>query len=192
MDINFTTGNTMRIIFLFFTSVIFAQATKVEYTNPTSATVPFFKNDKAELRTVINNNSDILKQLDDAIDLLNGGGIRTLQKTINANTTVDFFYLQNTNGVLSVDAKVISEGTNFFLIKNYDITFIKGQQGIFINQSTNNPAHDFEIVLTNITDGANIIGYKFSVQNLSTTLSTTITITLTIGGSSSPITFFKL
>ena len=130
--------------------------------------------------------------MDDAIDLIYGGAIRTMQKTVNANTTVDFFYLQNTNGVLSADAKIISEGGDFYLIKNYDITFVKGEKGFFTNQSTSDPVHDFEIILTNITDGANIIGYKLSVQNLSATLNTTITITLTIGGSLSPITFFKL
>lgn len=181
MDINFTTANFMRIIFLFFTSFIFAQATKVEYTNPASSTVPFFKNDKTELRAVINNNSEILKQLDDAIDLIYGGAIRTMQKTINANTTVDFFYLQNTNGVLSIDAKIISDGS----VKNYDITFVRGQKNIFVKQTKN----DFDISLTDLSDGTNIIGYKLSVTS---TVNTTITITLTIGGTLSPITFIKL
>lgn len=184
----------MKHLFILFSVLAFSQVQTIDYiSNLPRTTSPLTLGDKNEIKNVVNNNSTILGDLDGSIDLLNGGAIRTIQKVVNANSTLDFFTIQNANGVLSVDVKVVSEGNNFFLIKNHDITFVKGQQGIFINQSVNDPiTHDFDVILTNIVSGPNIVGYMLSVQNKSATLPTTITMTITIGGTLSTITYNQL
>ena len=175
------------VFFLLISGFAFGQVDSILLNNPKTRTVPFWDLDRTEIINVTNNNANILKQLDEQIDLLNGGAIRSIKKSVPANSTVDFFSLTSSGKSFSIILQTVSDTVDFYVAKIIEVTFTNGDVGMFSKDSKITNANDYELIVNPI-DG----GVKFSIINLSSMLETEINMVLTIAPSTNMATFTTL